>query len=243
MSKHRVSRDCVKAHEKAAHRRRQPTKQRIARPLPPSRLECVSPVERVSGCRGTQFDVYDGKGQIACNANGVYLSLVRSMHPRYKSAEKPSEKRMIAAAIYDSIVGEGGRFFDANGNIKSESGSKKKIMKSLKDMKTKPNSADTFDSSRARQPSARSVEAPPRKQVSVSASQFLSPCPTPPVINGNAGGVFGDASFPATARPSEPHSNWNNERELEWICVLLNGGNDGVVFCKATTQIERWSAV
>jgi hypothetical protein len=124
----------------------------------------------------SRFDVQDGKGQIACNANVFYLSLVRSLHPRYKASYRPEEKRLIAAIIFDAISREGGRFLDINGEPKSRTESMKKIMKSLKDMKSK-----TKGPSR--------VEEPPASKSPCSHSRLLRLGRAPPPLTASIDGL------------------------------------------------------
>jgi Ran GTPase-activating protein (RanGAP) involved in mRNA processing and transport len=95
--------------------------------------------------RAAQFDVYDGKGQITNAANAFYLSLVRSMAPRYKAAATQAEKQVIAATVYDAVIREGGLFFDRQGKLKSKHEAMNKIKKSLKDSQRRAHSAEIVD--------------------------------------------------------------------------------------------------
>jgi hypothetical protein len=176
-------------------------------------LSPVSPTAR-AGSRAAQFDVYDGKGQITCSANSFYLSLVRSMHPRYKAADGGAEKTVIAATIYDAIVREGGRFFDKNGKLKSKTEAMKKIKKSLKDMKQKPHSADIVDDA--------SVERVPVP----SGGRFVPPPALPRMDDYPSCGGSVPPPVPRplslSTRDYSLSETWKTEQDFEWVLQLLS---------------------
>jgi hypothetical protein len=176
-------------------------------------LSPVSPTAH-AGSRAAQFDVYDGKGQITCSANSFYLSLVRSMHPRYKAADGGAEKTVIAATIYDAIVREGGRFFDKNGKLKSKTEAMKKIKKSLKDMKQKPHPADIVDDA--------SVERVPVP----SGGRFVPPPALPRMGDypSRGGSVPPPVPRPLSlsTRDYSLSETWKTEQDFEWVLQLLS---------------------
>jgi hypothetical protein len=87
---------------------------------------------------GSPYDVHDGKGQVVQNKNIYFRSLLRSVHEEYKATRKRDEKRTIARQVYADVTRQGGKFLDSNGRPKTEVEAMKRIMKSLKDMPSRP---------------------------------------------------------------------------------------------------------